>query len=149
MKLVLFGIMTCSLFAQKPLPQNWVGSGVGYNPGGAPKTTGWVSMALLLSQTGQLYSYSSYDMVPVKGSVPTTSARTGFATVIRNIGPVWIFGFGTAGMAQNTSLTSAFSGGGIGVWQLKSGLTVELGARVLKAGSVNQTIYEFGLGKSW
>jgi len=104
----------------------------------------------MVSQTGQVYSYSTYDAVPVRGMVPMISTRTGLATPLRQFGPVTLVGFGTAGVAQGAEAVQlALSGGGIGIWKFKSGLTVELGARVVKAGAVNMAVYEFGFGKAW
>lgn len=129
------------------LPQNWVGAGSGYSSSGSPKVTGWVSLAVLVSQSQQLYSYSTYDVLPVKGGVPTTSARTGLATVIRHYGMVSILAFGNIGMEQNsTSIAGAFSGGGFAVAQFKSGLTFEVGARIVTSGGKTASPIEAGFG---
>lgn len=139
-----------SLRAQTGLPQNWVGSGAGYAPAGSPKATAWVSFATLLNQTAQVYSYSTYDVIPARGSVPMTSARTGLATPLRSLGPIYLFAFGTAGVAQGSvDPIFAFSAGGLALYRFKSGLTVELGARMAKAGNTSVPVYELGFGKSW
>jgi len=132
------------------LPAHWIGAGGGYSSAASPRATGWVSLAILVSQPSQIYSYSSYDLVPVKGHVPMVSARTGAATVLRRLGNLYVLGMATAGAAQtSTATTGAFSGGGIGVYRFRSGFTLELAGRVIKAGSTNAAVYEFGGGWSW
>jgi hypothetical protein len=67
--------------------------------------------------------------------------------VIRHYGKVSILAFGTAGMAQNsTSVTGAFSGGGMAVAQFKSGLTFEVGARIVSSGGKTASPIEAGFG---
>ena len=136
------------------LPANWVGVGAGYTAGATPPVNGWASYATLVSGKGQLYSFSSYDIV-AGASKPhniTTSARTGFATLLKVWGPVYVLGFGTAGVAASgTATTGAFSGGGIAVLKLgKTAWTLEGGWRVLKT-PINgvQNVYEFGTGRTF
>lgn len=132
-----------------PLPSNWVGAGAGYNPSGSPIATGWMSVAVLLNQSSKVYSYSSYDAIPQKNAVPVMSARTGFATVLRNFGPqLFLLGFGTAGIAQSaTAVQGSFSGGGMLVYQFKNGWTGEGGMRI--ASGTADKIIEFGFGRSF
>lgn len=131
------------------LPANWVGTGASWNPSGSPKWTGWVSLATLINASQALYSYSSYDIVFTAKGVPTATARTGFATVVRNFGKNWyILGLATAGVATTGSATTAsFAGGGMLVYKFKGNYTadVEFGAQT---GATTRTI-RVGFGRSW
>lgn len=134
------------------LPTNWCGMGGAYNGKGG----GWLSYAILLSGKGQVYSFSSYD-ITLSATKPRTlqsSTRTGFATVLRSLGPLFLLGFGDAGAATNGSnVGGAFSGGGILVVKLgKTDWTLEGAVRYVKAnatGQPGQTVYEFGVGRSF
>lgn len=163
MKIITTLVIASSLtFAQTPapptsapasnvssaLPSLWVGSGAGYNPAGSPKNTAWLSVAV---NTGQgVYSYSSYDVTPVRGQVPVISTRTGVATVKSIVlfkQTFFFITFGTAGVAQSaTAVTSSFSGGEMGMYRWKTGLTFEVGFRVA-TGAANK-IVECGFGYS-
>lgn len=150
----LFMVLTAvSCYAQTlTLPSNWVGAGAGFISGAHPPIAGWASYAILLSGKGQVYSFSSYDItqVPGKPLQLQTSARTGFATVLKTVGPIYVLGFGTAGIAATGANTAgAYSGGGIGVWRIgKTDWTLELGVRVAKSAISGTTnAYEFGAGR--
>ena len=107
-------------------------------------------MAILANATQKLYSFSTYDIIPQHNSVPLTSVRTGAATILRQIGHVYVLGMGTVGVAQSgTSVTSAFAGGGLVVYRWSSGLTFEVGARLVKAGSASPAVYEVGFGRTF
>ena len=152
---IVFILLLGVCFAQAPTPpSNWIGAGAAYTAGGQPPIAGWASYAVLVSGKAGLYSFSSYDLTVTKTKpyAVQTSARTGMALVIRTIGPLTILGLGDAGMAQApTALTSAFSGGGIGVYRIgKTAWTIELAVRRLKTpinGSANA--YEFGTGRTF
>lgn len=135
-----------------PLPANWAGVGAAYNSYAAPNIAGWASEASLISCSGQVYSFSSWDITSARTKPFTaqTSARTGIALVVRQFGPVYILGLGDAGVAAAASnLSGAFSGGGMGFVRLgKTNWTINVGARLLHTGIAgNETIYEFGLGR--
>lgn len=148
-KILVLLFLVLSLGAQT-LPNYWLGAGLGYNSKGSPKTTEWASFAALVNQTGQIYSYSSYDASFGKGRVLTTSTRTGVATVLKQYGRLYILGFGQAGTAQtNGAFTSSFSGGGMAFYRRKNDFTFEFGARIEKNGSISSPRYEFGAGKVW
>lgn len=148
--------------AAMTLPTNWIGLGGAYDPSpsASPKSTGWGTYARLLSPSQGLYSFTTWDTsgVTLKGFKPGTvvqavqqSMRTGMALAIRQIKGFTLLGLGDAGLATvGATTTEAFSGGGIGVYRFASGWTVELGVRVLKtpAGGT-ETIYEYGMGKTW
>lgn len=133
-----------------PLPNHWIGLGIGYNASGSPHTTGLISLALCINQTNQIYSYSTYEALPSKKGVPTLSTRTGLATVLRQFGPVYLLGLGTVGVAQTgTAVTSSFSGGGILMQRFHTDYTLGFGARFAKAGNFSQPIYEILFGRTW
>lgn len=133
------------------LPSNWAGLGGGYNPTGSPKATGWASFATIVSQQQKIYSYTTYDAVPQKNAVPVTSARTGFATVVRTFGPrLYLLAFGTAGVSQNATATQGtFSGGGMLFYLFKNGFTIEAGMRGASGSVAQNPIYEAGIGRAW
>jgi hypothetical protein len=131
------------------IPPDWVGAGGGYNPSGSPKVTAWDSFAVLVSEANQLYSYSTFDVIPQRNAVPVTSARTGAATVLRKFGPsVYLLGFATIGAAtSSTATTGSFSGGGILLYRFKPGWTVEGAVRAVN-GSATKVV-EFGFGRTF
>lgn len=161
-KLVLGLALCAGLSAQSPasgapspppasLPTSWAGAGAGYNPTGSPKATAWASFATLVSQSQKLYSYSTFDVVPQKNAVPVTSARTGFATVVRTFGPnLYLLAFGTAGVSQTSTATQGtFSGGGILFYRFAAGWTIEAGVRGASGSVSSNPIVEGGFGHTW
>jgi hypothetical protein len=158
MRFLLAVVLSGACFAQTPalpvLPSNWVGAGAAYAGGGQPPIAGWASYAVLVSGKAGLYSFSSYDLTVTKAKpyAVQTSVRTGMALVIRTIGPLTILGLGDAGMAQApTSITGAFSGGGIGIYRIgKTAWTLEVAVRRLKT-PINGTsnAYEVGTGRTF
>ena len=132
------------------LPADWVGAGAGYNPGGSPKATAWASLAILVSESSQVYSYSTYDVVPQRGAVPVTSARTGAATLLRAFGrSVYLLGFATIGASTSgTATAGSVSGGGILVYRFKPDWTVECVVRAVNGSATNKVV-EFGFGRAF
>lgn len=131
---------------QQLLPSNWVGAGASYNATGSPKVAGWISSAVLVSQSQMLYSYSTYDIIFSAKGVPTSAARTGFATIVRSFGRSWyILGFGTAGVATTAAATTgSFSGGGMLVYRFKKNYTAEAGIRAVTGATTR--VIEWGFG---
>jgi hypothetical protein len=132
------------------LPGNWVGGGGGYSPGGSPKVTAWASLAILVNEKSQVYSYSTYDVIPQRGAVPVTSARTGAATVLRTFGrSVYLLGFATIGAAtSSTATTGSVSGGGILVYRFAASWTAECAVRAVNGSATNKVV-EFGFGRTF
>lgn len=132
------------------LPANWYGAGAAYNPAGSPKVTGWASYAHLMVASQALYTYTTYDILFNKGNIPTTSTRTGLATVVRTFGPsFFVLGFGTAGVSQTTTaVQGTFSGGGMLIYKLPKSWTFGAGYRAV-SGSAAGRILEWGFGKTW
>ena len=156
MRFIFILSLAASCWGQVLLPQNWAGAGAAYNSETRPAVAGWFSYAVLISQKGSLYSFTSHDVFlsSVKPYTVETSVRSGLATVVRSVGPIIVLGFGDAGFtAGGTSIGGAFSGGGIGVIRLgKTNWTLELAARVIKSSinpTGNQTVYEIGAGRVW
>jgi len=151
MKYWLYLILLLPLAAQtKQTLPNWVGAGGSYDSADSPKFSSWVAMALPVSTSQQVYSYSMYQILPVSGHVPTISTTTGLATIIRQVGRVTILGLATAGVATTgTAAVGAFAGGGMGVYRFKSGFTLEAGAIVNKSGGAAKPQYLLGGGWTW
>ncbi len=137
-----------------PFPQAWAGAGGAWNSTARPQVTGWVSYAVLLSEKGQVYSYTSQDLIPLRVNHLLTiqsSTRTGLATVFKQLGPITILAYGDAGIASIGTVTGgAFAGGGIAVIRLgKTNWTIEAGARLLKSSvGGEQPIYTIGWGRA-
>jgi|SRR5580692_7548404 hypothetical protein len=148
---VVVGALALSACAgAQAIPPNWVGAGGGYDPGGSPRVTAWESLAIVVNEASQLYSYSTYDVIPQRNAVPVTSARTGGAMVLRKFGgSVYLLGFATIGAAtSNSATTGSFSGGGILLYRFKPGWTVEGAVRAVN-GSATSKVMEFGFGKTF
>jgi hypothetical protein len=152
--LILPLAVICAAVAQ---PSNWVGSGAAFNQAASPQINGWASYATLLSKPQLLYSFSSYDVTPIRLSgklTIQTSARTGFAMVIRQLGPITLLGLLDGGMAAagtgaGQTVGSAFSGGGIAVWKLgKTNWTVAAAYRRLQT-TAPQDVFEIGFGRTF
>lgn len=156
MKLLLvlaFANILCGQVTPVPpaaLPSNWVGAGGGYNPSGSPKGTAWASFATLVAPSAGLYSYTTYDVVPNRDSVPTSSTRTGLAMVIHQYGKnLFLVGFVNGGMSQTATATlGSVSGGGLLLYKFKNNMTFEAGYRGV-SNSTTARVFEFGLGGAW
>ena len=165
MRLLLPFLLAGGLFAQTApntvpvtatvnLPTNWAGVFATYGT----KAGGSFSYATLLSGKGQIYSFTTYDESVVKsttgGYVVQSSPRTGFATLFRNIGPVYLFVFGDAGTSTTgTNTGGAFGPGGMCLVRLgKTDWTIQGAVRYIKntlPSLPDQTIYELGFGHIW
>jgi hypothetical protein len=160
------GAQTAAPPAASPYPSNWVGVGAGFTSGATPPINGWASYAIKISDKGPIYSFSSYDIVSGKTKPFSiqTSVRTGFATVLRQWGPVYVLGFADAGMATAatvkttagtavaaTTVTGAFSGAGAVIWQIgKTHWTLEGCVRYLATPiNGNSRVLEFGSGRTF
>ncbi len=147
-RLVTALLLALPACAQLP---SWAGAGASYGP----HWSGWAALALPVSQTAQVYSFTMYQALPVTGKVPTLSTTTGAATILRTFstkthGTLYVLGLGTAGVSTTSSATTAaFSGGGGGVWRLPSGFTVELFAVQNKTGSGIAPNVLVGGGWTW
>jgi len=128
--------------------------GSGYSSADSPHFGGWAALALPVSQSQGIYSYTLYQAAPVAGRAPTISTTTGVAMILRSFatkrGTLYVLGLTTAGAAvSGTATTGAFSGGGIGVWKFPGGFTVEFGGTAEKAGAGTRPSLKLGGGWSW
>ena len=112
MKIIVSLLLACGLAAaQQGLPQDFVGACGSY--GASANSHGsCFTAAFLVNASQQLYSYSSYDISFRKG-VATAATRTGFATVIRRLGPISILAIGMAGGQSSQSATQASVAGAV------------------------------------
>jgi hypothetical protein len=158
LKLIAFAaLLSLTLAAQSPAPAlpNFAGVGSIYSTTQSPKWSGWAALGLPVSQTGQVYSFTLYQAVPVTGKVvPTISTTTGLATIMRTFkasrGTLFIIALGTAGVSTSTTATTgAFAGGGGAFFKMPSGLVLEVvGIQNKAAGSTSPEILA-GLGFAW
>src|SRR5579872_6507856 len=83
------------------LPANFACAGSAFNAASHPPVAGFFSYATLISDRGQLYSFSTHDVFlsQTKPYTVQSSVRTGLATVFRTLGPIVILGVGDAGVA--------------------------------------------------
>lgn len=153
MRALLFILAAAAAFAQpagQKLPANWYGAGASY---AAPQVAGWVSYAGLVSRPQQLYSYTTHDITRVASPGPArlqSSTRTGFAAVVRTLGPLIILGYGDGGTAlAGDHGGGAFSGGGIGILRLgRTCWTIAAAVRSLKTSiGGSQTVVAVGIGR--
>lgn len=143
-----------SVSLAQSLPSNWAGAGAAYSDSIRPPVSGWFSYAMLISEKGALYSFTTHDITSSRERPYTmqTSIRTGLATLMRRIGPIAVLALGDAGMAgAGSSLGGAFSGGGIAILQIgHTHWTLELAVRRIKTTiGETQSVYEFGTGRTW
>jgi hypothetical protein len=129
---------------------DWYGGGAGFGP----HWSSWAALAMPLSQSQAVYSYTLYESVLHKGTVPTTNTTTGLATILRTYkttrGTLYVFALATAGSSvTSTATTAAFSGGGFALWQFKNGYTAEFLASEQTAGGVVTRTFKLGWGKTF
>jgi len=150
-KLLPFLFLTLTAAAELP---SWAGAGFEYQSA-SPHWSGWGAMAVPVSQTAQVYSFSLQQAIPIKGKVPTLSTTTGLAPIVRSFptkahGTLYVVGIGTAGVATTiTSVTGAFAGGGGGLFKFPSGFTLEVFAIQNKAGGNAKPNVLAGGGWMW
>jgi hypothetical protein len=138
-------MLTLSVAAQS-LPSDVVLAGGAYTPGST--AAGWATYARLVSQATQLYSFSTYQSTIVAGKLQT-STTTGFATVVKQLGPLSVLAFAQAGIATTTASTGAFAGGGFAVLRLgKTKWILGGGYEALKGTANPQKIFKLGLGRT-
>lgn len=136
-------------------PANFAGAGVLYNPSGSPRVTGWATFAKLLDAKSETYLFTTEDAFVASGTKPftiTTSVRAGFATKLKEIGRVKVFGIVDGGGATAGSASgAAASGGGIATIRAKGNMYIMLGYRalMLQGQSGTPKLYEGGLGWAW
>jgi len=145
-KLIALFLFAVGLSWAQDAPKNWLGAGASY---AQPHVDGWGAYAKLLSASGPIYSFSEITFTAPKGKLQTTTT-TGVATLVAKHGKLKVFGFGNVGLAGSAAATgAAYAGGGVGIYELKNGFNIAVGAQFLKSNAGNQTIYSFGLGKSF
>jgi hypothetical protein len=139
------------------LPQEWAAAGAAWNQYARPEVNAWASYSHLISCSGQIYSYTTEDFMSARGRMQQ-SIRTGFAAVLRCVGPLCLLVLGDAGLATGTAsgattIGGAMSYGGIGILRLGSTLwTLAVAVRpvrstVAQPGDKTQTLFEFGIGR--
>lgn len=139
---------------QPVLPSNWYGVSLSYDSALSPKVGGGATEASLISQSAQIYTYSTYVTRPVKvdgkwafQSIP----QSGLALILKHFGPFYLIGFGNIGVATAAASASlATSGGGIVLWKIGSTKwTVFGGYHALSTGAQGGTekVPEVGLGR--
>lgn len=145
-KVIVLLLFSAGLTWAADPPKDWVGAGASY---AQPQVSGWGAYAKLLSTSGPIYSFSEITFTMPKGKLQTTTT-TGVATDVFNHGRLKVFGFGNVGAATSAATTSAaYAGGGVGIYELKNGFNFAVGAQFLHSNSGSQTIYSFGVGKSF
>lgn len=116
-----------------------------------PQPAGGMVLATEISASQQIYSFNETDWIPVRQTgtnkyTVQTSARSGFATMLRKFGPATLYALADAGVATNGGATgAAYAGGGVLTIPLKSGWILFPGVRMLKS-SVGGTQVVLGLG---
>jgi hypothetical protein len=152
-------ILSAGLYAQSAAstpvpPSNFIGAGAAYNPAGSPKTTGWASWGKLIDAKSESYFFTTEDAIVVRtpSYAIQTSVRVGVASLLKQFGPVKIYGIVDGGGATvGTTSGGAASGGGIA--ELPIGKTTYhfmAGFRILKTSLPGTPkLYEIGFLKSF
>jgi hypothetical protein len=153
-------LLVCVSGALGQAPENWAGAGSAYNQFAQPQVSGWAAFATKLSDKGPIYSFTEYTLTSARTKPFTaqTSTTTGVATPLKVLSPnkngawtVTLFGMATGGMAtSNSTVGGAFAGGGVLILRLGlSNWTLVGGAQYLTTTQNKQTIYSFGVGRSF
>ncbi len=132
-----------------PLP-DWYGGGAGFGP----HWSTWASLAHPVSQSQAAFSYTVYESVLKRGTVPTVTTTTGLGTIVRSYvlprGTFYIFAIATVGASTtSTATTGAFTGEGMALWKWKNGYTAEFIASEETAGGVVTRTFKLGWGKTF
>ncbi len=153
MKTLLLALICVTASAQEP--QKFVAVGAGFDQA---KIAGFLSYGVKLAGTSMpVYSYTT-----IVNTNSTSSVRTGFMQVVLQSNGLIIAGLGDAGMASgNTSITSAFSFGGVAIYDASKHLLKVPGTYFMfsfRPSKTNvggpvagawQASYQFGIGKSF
>lgn len=137
--------------AAKALPNIFL-AGTEYGTSTSPHYSGFLAIALPVSQPLGLYSYSMYQGLIVNKKL-TTSTTTGGADDLKTMcfkrGCAALVGLTTAGVSTGTSTSLALSGGGGLLFRWNNGWVVAaFGVQNLAAG-VSKPSLLVGFGRSW
>jgi hypothetical protein len=137
--------------AAKALPNFFLAGGE-YNSASAPHFSGFAAMALPVSTSVGLYSYSMYQALVVKGKL-TTSTTTGVADNLKTFcwkpGCFALVGLAAAGAATSTSANLAAATGGGGVFMFSNGWAVAAFGIQNTVGGVTKPAGLIGFGRTW
>lgn len=145
--------------APTPVPacskaDSFYAAGVSLNRAATPNIAGIFAVAVPLtcdSNTFQVYSYTEHQIIPVGSGKNLTfqdATTSGFATPLKQIGPINIFAFGNIGVQTNgTAAQLASAYGAMAVFPLWKGSAWR---GVIAAQKVSGTnIYGALFGRSW
>lgn len=135
-------------------PSSFYAAGVSLNKAAKPNIAGILAVGVPLtcqSNPFQVYSYTEHNLIPVGSGKDLTfrdTTTTGFATPLKEAGPIHIYAFGNIGLATNgqtAELAGAY--GVLAVFPLwkNSGWRGLLGAQKV-AGS---NVYSALVGRAW
>ena len=151
MRISLFILSASLCMGQTKLP-NWAGFGGEYSTSDSPHFSGWAALAVPVSQPAQIYSFSMYQGLIQQGKL-VTSTTAGLGTILKTqqlgSATAYLIGVGTAGVANGTATTAAFSGGGFLVVHFKRGWTLEAGGLQNKTGAGAKPNLLVGGGFTW
>lgn len=134
-----------------PLPNLFLVGGE-YGTSTSPHFSGFVALALPVSTTAGLYSYSMYQGLIQNGKL-VTSTTTGLADDLKTIsfkqGALVLVGLGTAGVSTGAATTGAFAGGGGLLFRWNDGwVTGVMGIQNAAAGSSKPNLL-VAFGRTW
>jgi hypothetical protein len=136
---------------KQSLPSVFLAGGE-YSDGQSPKYSGFVSIALPVSTTVGLYSWSMYQGLIIKGKL-TTSTTTGMADDLKTFcfkpGCAIVYALGAAGVATSSSTTLALADGGGLMWRSNGGWAFTLAGIENTAGGVTKPSIILGIGRTW
>jgi hypothetical protein len=120
----------------------------------SPGWLGYCYLAIPVSASQGLYSWTMYQFIPNAGRVPSTVTSTGAALILRSFtfsrGTLDILGVGAIGAAVTGTATSfSPSGGGVAMWLSPARWTFMAGALEEKVGAVTKPAWIAGPGLTW
>lgn len=126
--------------------------GAEYGTSTSPHFSGFAALALPVSATAGLYSYSMYQGIIVGGKL-ATSTTTGLADDLKTVcikpGCFVLVGLGTAGVSTSSVTQSAFAGGGGLLYRSTSGWVAGIMGIQNSAGGVSKPNLLVGFGRTW
>lgn len=137
--------------AAKALPSVFLVGGE-YSSTSSPHFSGFAALAVPVSNSLGMYSYSQYQSLFVKNKI-TTSTTTGIADDLKTVcfkgGCAVLVGLASAGAATSTTTQAAFSGGGGLLFRLSNSWAVSAFAVQNTVGGSGKPSVLLGVGRTW
>jgi hypothetical protein len=127
-------------------------AGAEYQDGASPHFSGFVAIALPVSTTAGLYSYSMYQGLVIGGKL-VTSTTTGLADDLKTFcvkaGCFVLVGLATAGASTSSATQAAFAGGGGLLFRFTNSWAVSFFEVQNTAAGVSKPSALLAFGRTW